>query len=425
MSSRNVALSRRELLQLSAAGALGLPASGWFDQLAAHAAATGAKPKSCILLFMFGGPSHIDTFDPKPENPTSEINPIATSVPGIQISEFLPKIAGRMKDLAILRGMSTSEGSHGRARYTMHTGYREGVGGVVHPSLGAITSRCLGRPEDELPNYFALGGRDFGGGAFGAGYAGPMHAPVEITDPTRGVENLKPADGALPAFDKRAALLDELERGFIDRVQSPMAAAHRATYQRAARLMHSSKAKAFDISLEPESVRDAYGRTPFGDGCLTARRLVEHGVSFVEVILGNWDTHRENTAGVRNLSNTLDPAMAALLDDLRDRGMLDSTLVIWMGEFGRTPHVGKQGGRDHYPQAWSTVLAGGGIKAGQVIGRTDSKGGAVEEGRVGAVDFMATVCQVMGIDYREELVTPTGRPIRIVDKNEKIVKELF
>src|SRR6185503_5296597 len=156
------------------------------------------------------------------------------------------------------RGMSTSEGSHGRARYYMHTGYREGVGGVVHPSLGAIASRCLGQPEDELPNFFSLGGN-----SFGAGYAGPMHAPVEIADPARGVENLKPVDNSLAAFDKRAGLLDELERGFVERVQAPMAAAHRATYERAARLMHSSKAKALDISQEPDSVRDAYGRTQF------------------------------------------------------------------------------------------------------------------------------------------------------------------
>ena len=332
------------LLQLSAAGALSLPASGWFDRLAAHAAATGAKPKSCILLFMFGGPSHIDTFDPKPENPSSQIKPIATSVPGIQVGEFLPKVAGQMKELALLRGMSTSEGSHGRARYYMHTGYREGVGGVVHPSLGAITSRCLGQPEDELPNFFSLGGQ-----SFGAGYAGPLHAPVEIADPARGVENLKPADDSLPAFDKRAGLLDELEQGFVERVQAPMAAAHRATYERAARLMHSSKAKAFDISQEPAAVRDAYGRTKFGEGCLLARRLVEHGVSFVEVTLGNWDTHRDNATGIRSLCDVLDPAMAALLADLKQRGLLDTTLVIWMGEFGRTPHVGKQGGRDHYP----------------------------------------------------------------------------
>src|SRR5687768_4196601 len=175
---RNGQLARRELLQLSAAGGLSLPVSGWFDRLAAHAAATGPRPKSCILLFMFGGPSHIDTFDPKPENATSQIKPIATSVTGIQVGESHPEVAGQMNQLALLRGMSTSEGSHGRARYYLHTGYREGVGGVVHPRLGAIASRCLGRPEDELPNFFSMGGQ-----AFGAGYAGPMHAPVEIADP--------------------------------------------------------------------------------------------------------------------------------------------------------------------------------------------------------------------------------------------------
>jgi len=417
---RNRALSRRELLQLSAAGALSLPVSGWFDRLAAHAAETRPKRMSCILLFMTGGPSHIDTFDPKPENPSSEIRPIATSVSGIQVGEFLPQVAGQMEELALLRGMSTSEGSHGRARYYMHTGYREGVGGVVHPSLGAIASRCLSQPEDELPNFFSLGGQ-----SFGAGYAGPLHAPVEIAEPARGVENLRPADGSLPAFDKRAGLLDELERGFVERVQAPMAAAHRATYERAARLMHSPKARALDISQEPASVQGAYGRTKFGESCLLARRLVEHGVSFVEVVLGNWDTHRDNATTIRTLCDVLDPAMSALLGDLKQRGLLDTTLVIWMGEFGRTPHVGKQGGRDHYPQAWTSVLAGGGIRGGQAIGRTDKKGGTVEAGRVSAVDFLATVCKLLDIDYTSNFSTTTGRPIRIVDKGEKLVKELF
>src|SRR6185436_868261 len=221
---------------------------------------------------------------------------------------------------------------------------------------------------DELPNFFSMGGQ-----AFAAGYAGPLHAPVEIADPARGVENLKPADNSLLAFDKRAGLLDELERGFVERAQAPMAAAHRATYERAARLMHSPKARALDISQEPAAVREAYGHTRFGEGCLLARRLIEHGVSFVEVSLGNWDTHRDNAATIRTLCDALDPAMAALLGDLKQRGLLDTTLVIWMGEFGRTPHVGKQGGRDHYPQAWTTVMAGGGINAGMVIGRTDKR----------------------------------------------------
>src|SRR3984893_5502699 len=193
-SCRNSGLSRRELLKVSAAGVLGLPVSGWLDVLAARAAeqSAGGRPrhKSCILLFMTGGPSHIDTFDPKPENKTSQFKPMDTSVPGIQVSELLPGVARQMRDLAVIRGMSTGEGSHGRARYYMHTGYREGVGGVVHPSLGAIVSARLGSGENPLPNCVTIGGQ-----SFGAGYAGPMHAPVEVAKPDRGVENLKPADG--------------------------------------------------------------------------------------------------------------------------------------------------------------------------------------------------------------------------------------
>lgn len=416
-------LSRRDLLKLSALGALSAPASGWLDILATRAAAQSsgsqAKHKSCILLFMTGGPSHIDTFDPKPQNKTSELKPIATSVGGIQLCEALPRVAKVAGDLAFLRGMSTSEGSHGRARYYMHTGYREGVGGVVHPSLGAITSRVLGSEEDELPNFVSIGGQ-----SFGSGYAGPLHAPVEVGDPAKGIENLKPND-AMAAFDRRVGLLEEIEKGFVDRVQTPSALAHQATYKRAAQLMHSQKAKAFDITQESAETRELYGRSRFGDGCLLARRLVEHGVSFVEVNLGGWDTHRDNAGRIKTLCGELDPAFGGLVTDLKRRGMLDTTLVVWMGDFGRTPHVGKQGGRDHYPRAWTSVLAGAGIKAGQAVGRTDKDGGTVEEGRVTAVDFMATVCTALGIDYKKNFYSRDGRPMRIVDKNEKVVKELF
>jgi len=419
---RNEPLSRRDLLKLSAAGALGLPISGWLDRLAAHAAQESPgrpKHKSCILLFMTGGPSHIDTFDPKPGNKTSQIKPIGTSVPGIQVCEHLPKVAKVMNDVALLRGMSTSEGSHGRARYYMHTGYREGVGGVVHPSMGAIASRWLGQPDDTLPNFVSIGGQ-----SFGAGYAGPMHAPIEVADAAKGVENMKPAD-SLAALDRRVGLLEEIEKGFVERMQVPSAQAHQATYQRAAQLMHSAKAKAFDIGQETSTTRELYGRSKFGDACLLARRLVENDVTFVEVSLGNWDTHRDNTNRVKSLCGELDPAMAGLIADLKQRGLLETTLVVWMGDFGRTPHVGKQGGRDHYPRAWTSVLAGAGIKAGQAIGRTDKEGGTVEDGKLSAVDFMATVCSALGIDYKKNFYSRDGRPMRIVDKNEKVVKELF
>jgi len=422
MSSMLNELSRRQLFRLAAMSGAGAPVSGWLNTLAAHAADESKvgkkKHKSCILLFMTGGPSHLDTFDPKPANKSSAFKPIATAVNGVKVSDLLPKTATMMKDMVLLRGMSTSEGSHGRARYYMHTGYREGVGGVVHPSLGAITSHFLGKAEDDLPNFFSIGGQ-----SFGAGYAGPMHAPVEITNPSTGIENLKPTD-SLNALDRRSNLLQDLEKGFVDRVQTSGAEAHKATYERTLKLMHSEKVKAFDISQETAATRDAYGRTKFGEGCLLARRLVETGVSFVEVTLGSWDTHRDAENRLKSLTGELDPAYSALLKDLKERGMLDDTLVVWMGDFGRTPHVGKQGGRDHYPRAWTSVLAGGGLKTGQAVGRTNDQGADVEEGKVGTVDFMATICKALGINYEKNLYAG-NRPMRVVDKNEKVVKEIF
>jgi uncharacterized protein (DUF1501 family) len=420
LRSSSPPLSRRDLLKLASVGALSVPVSGWLNVLARAAEKSpGAKRKSCILLFMTGGPSHIDTFDPKPENKSSELKAIDTAVSGIKVCEGLPKVAKQMKDMVLLHGMSTTEGSHGRARYYMHTGYREGVGGVVHPSMGAIVSKFLGEKSPQLPNFVSIGG-----GAYGAGYAGPFHAPVEVGDPARGVEFMKAHD-SLDGLDKRFSLLQEMEKGFVDRVQAPVAEAHQATYQRAATLMHSKQGKAFDLSDEPSNVRDAYGRSRFGDGCLLARRLVEHGVPFVEVQMGGWDTHRDNAGRVKKLCGDLDPAMATLISDLKERGMLNDTLVVWMGDFGRTPNVGKQGGRDHYPRAWTSVMAGGGIKTGQTVGKTDKQGGTVTERPITAVDFMATVCKAMGIDHTKDLYSRDGRPMRVVNKGEKVVSEVF
>jgi uncharacterized protein (DUF1501 family) len=218
-----------------------------------------------------------------------------------------------------------------------------------------------------------------------------------------------------------------MEQAFHKEYKAPSAVSHQATYQNAVRLMQSKEAKAFDLSQEPAVVREAYGKNRFGDGCLLARRLIETGVSFVEVALGGWDTHQNNFERVKQLSSQVDPAMSTLITDLKDRGLLDSTLVIWMGEFGRTPKINTRGdkpGRDHYPRAWSTVLAGGGIPGGQVIGRTDKEGAVVEDRPVSALDFMATVCKIIGVDYTKQNNSPGGRPIRIVDKGAKPIEGL-
>jgi hypothetical protein len=425
-------LTRREWIRLSAAGILAPSVSGWFQVLAgraAEAAARGVKHKSCVLLWMDGGPSHLDTFDLKPEAAAGvrgEFKPVVTSVPGIQICERFPRFARLMQRAAILRGMSTEEADHGRARIYMHTGYKPGIGGVTYPGLGSIVSAELGRPESPLPNFVVTGSPlnkyDF---LTSPGYLGPRHQPLVLADPGRGLENLNPL---VPQddFNDRVAVLEQLERSFARTYKAGAAAAHQTTFARAVQLMRSDKGKAFDLGLEPPSLREAYGDSGFGRGCLLARRLVEAGVPFVEVYLSNWDAHERKTAdGVKELMPQVDLGMSALLTDLNERGLLDSTLVIWMGEFGRTPRVNTNGGRDHYARAWSTVLAGGGIKGGQVIGRTDKDGAAVVDRPISVVDFMATVCQVLGIDYTKKIDTPSGRPIGLVDKGAKPIGELF
>jgi hypothetical protein len=416
-------LSRRDLLKLSAAGVLGASLSGWLGVLAARAAETRARHKRCILLWMDGGPSHKDTFDLKPGTANGgPYQPISTAVPGIQISEHFPRFAPLMRHAAIIRSMSTVEGAHGRAKVHLHTGYREGVGGLVYPSLGAIVSKEIGNPASPMPNFVSIGNR-----SYGSGFLGPRHQPLIVADPNRGVENMRPAVAA-GQFNDRVGLLEELEAGFHRTHPDGMGTAHRTTYQRAVTLMRDRGARAFDLSQEPSSSRAAYGTSRFGDGCLLARRLVEAGVSFVEVTLGGWDTHQNNFNRVRTLSQQVDPAMSQLVTDLRDRGLLDETLVIWMGEFGRTPRINQRGaqpGRDHYPRAWSTVMVGGGIRGGQVIGRTDAEGAVVQLRPVSAIDFLATVCRVLGIDYTKQNQTPIGRPIRVVERGASPIQELI
>jgi hypothetical protein len=416
-------LTRRDALKLAAAGVTGASLSGWLGVLAAHAAAGKVRHKACVLLWMDGGPSHIDTFDPKPESKTGgPYKPIPTSVPGIQISELFPQFAQQMHHAAILRGMSTGEGAHGRAKYNLHTGYREGQGGVVYPSLGSIVAKELGREDFPLPSFVSIGNR-----SYGAGFLGTRYQPLVVADARRGVANLQPLVMG-NAFDDRVGLLEEMEKAFYRDYQAGASVAHRTTYERAVVLMKSKEAKAFDLSQEPAAVRKAYGETRFGEGCLLARRLIETGVSFVEVSLGGWDTHQDNFARVKALSQQADPAMSALVRELKERGLLDSTLIVWMGEFGRTPRINARGpkpGRDHYPRAWSTLLMGGGIKAGQVVGKTDRDGASVVDRRTSAIDFLATICTLLGINYNKQNTTPANRPVRIVDKGAKVVTEVL
>ncbi|MFO0850455.1 MAG: DUF1501 domain-containing protein [Gemmataceae bacterium] len=337
----------------------------------------------------------------------------------MQISEHLPRVAQVMHHGVVVRGMSTPEGAHPRAKYNLHTGYREGQGGLTYPSLGAIVSKELGRGDFPVPNFVSIGNR-----SYGSGFLGPKHQPLIVTDPARGVEDLK-AIVSDKQFDRRSGLLEQMEKAFYHEYQDGLITDHTTTYHRAVALMRSKEAKAFDLGQESASAKGRYGSGRFAEGCLMARRLVEARVPFVEVNLGGWDTHQDNFARVKALSGQVDSALAALVTDLKERGLLDSTLVVWMGEFGRTPHINTRGakpGRDHYPKAWSLAMFGGGIRGGGVIGRTDKEGATVEDGKVGTTDFLGTVCELLGIDHTKKNETPSGRPVQVVDKPKPFTK---
>jgi hypothetical protein len=442
-------LSRRDWLKLTAAGVVSYSMSGWLESMAADAAGHPQRRRSCILLWMNGGPSQMDTFDLKPGHANGgTFREIATSVPGIRISEHLPKIARFMDRMAIVRSMSTKEGDHGRAAFLLRTGYLPQPS-IEYPTIGSLVSKELGEEQAELPNFVSIApSRFLSPGAYGSGFLGPLHAPLIVGESSyspaqsQGQANyqdsLKVRDLSPPAglgttrFDNRVDLLQELDQDFASQHPGTAPQSHRAAYERAVRLMRTAAAKAFNLDDEAPALRDAYGRNLFGQGCLLARRLVERGVPFVEVTLGGfdaggigWDTHQANFDGVRKLSEVLDPAWSTLMEDLRLRGLLDSTLIVWMGEFGRTPKINPQAGRDHYPNAWSTALAGGGIRGGQVVGRTSSDGTKVEERPVSVPDFLATVCGALGIDPLKQNQSNIGRPIRIVDKVAKPLQELL
>jgi hypothetical protein len=438
-------LSRREFVVSAAASA---SLCGWLGRLAA-AAPDGPRPKACILLWMAGGPSHIDTFDPKPDAPANvrgEFKPIDTSVPGIRISEHFPKFAKLLKHAAILRGMSTQESDHKLATYHLHTGYQNRAGAVAFPSLGAIVAKELGKRDVPLPNFVAIGRAPQE--AVSAGFLGPDYQPLGVTDPVRGLDFIAPL-APEKEFARQVELLQQLEEPFHQAYRSEAGDAHRTVTERAVRLMNAKQKQVFDLSRETEEVRAAYGRPApasaprrpgeknpaaesggFGQGCLMARRLVETGVPFVEVVMGDgvgWDTHRDNFPRTKALSLECDTAMSALVEDLQKRGLLDTTLVVWMGEFGRSPQCGG-GGRNHWSKAWSSVLIGGGIKGGQVVGKTDRDGAAVSERPISVTDFLGTVCTILGIDYKRKNHPPgVDRPIPVVDtsKGVKVLSELL
>jgi uncharacterized protein (DUF1501 family) len=425
-------VSRRDLFRLTAAGVVAASPSGWLLPRAAFAVeGKAARSKACIMLHMQGGVSQHHTFT-VPEY-KAENQQIDTAVAGVKFCEYFPKLAARMGDICLIRGMSTGNSVHERARVLMHTGYNPN-GTVAYPSIGNVASIELGPPEAELPNFVSVyaGSDGLGSGPLhrsAPAYLGPKHAPVPVNDPVRGIENLKTAVG-LDLFDESARLLDEFETKGQAVRPSAAAAAHRANYRKALQLLHSDKMKAFDLETEPAATRDAYGKSQFGKSLLLARRLVEAGVPFIEITLDGWDDHGGAAKNIKRRAEYLDPTIGYLIEDLKQRGLFDHTLVVFMSEFGRTPQLRDSGynqtlGAGHYANAWTTWLAGCGVKGGRVIGKVDAKGGEVTDRPVNAQEFLATICHALGIDCHKEYISKEGRPMTFLGKNAKPVMEAF
>ena len=413
-------INRRHFLQTIALGTAGLACSAtipisFTDWMALHAADLRKHQMACILLWMAGGPSQLETFDPKPGTEHGgDTKAIPTAVPGISIAEGWGHTAKVMKDIALVRSMTNKEGNHQRATYQLHTGYVPSAT-IKHPHLGCSMVSELGESQFDLPHIVSIGGP-----TTGAGFLGAALEPFVVQNPQQPPENTQPKVGA-DRFRRRLGLLERIEgagferTGGGDRVRD-----HKALYRQTAKMILSPHMKAFHLDEEPDPLRDAYGRTPFGQGCLLARRLVQAGVTFIEVRSNGWDTHQQNHEKVGKLAEQVDPGFAALVTDLKQRDMLNQTLVVWMGEFGRTPKINPNAGRDHFPKVFNVALAGGGIKGGQVIGASNADGSDVKDHPVTVPDLLASLCHSLKVDAAKEMMSPIGRPIKIVDGGKHV-----
>jgi hypothetical protein len=421
-----MALSRRHFLGAGAAAAGTFAADMTrFDALRHSAWAEDVKKqgKRVILLWLAGGASQLETFDPKPGRPTGgPYRAIPTSATGVHISELLPQMAARIQQTtAIVRSLNTKNSDHGGGASLMETGRLKDPG-IAYPDLGAICAKELGRLDSAVPDYVSMYTSTEGRRKGTSGFLGSRYAPMFLSESMqpeniRRLETISDVD-----HQDRLALRNLLARRFSQNRHSDTLGSHTQAYQRVRGLMASEKL--FDIEQEPAEMRAKYGPTQFGQQCLIARRLVEAGVPFVKVARAWWDSHGENFETHRELCADLDHSMSALLDDLKDRGLLEHTLVLTFGEFGRTPTINASLGRDHFAAAWSATLSGCGVRGGACFGKTDEDGQKVVDGEVGAGDLFATIFAALGIDPHKEYHVG-ARPIPLADFGCKPIKEIL
>jgi uncharacterized protein (DUF1501 family) len=413
-------MTRRHFLShLAGASALTIPALTLGHSLRTHAAQLKKNHKSAILLWMSGGPSTMDIWDLKPGAPTGgPFKPISTAG-DVQICEHMPLTAKVMDKLAIVRSMSTSEADHNRGRYYMHTGYKP-VLNIEHPSYGAVMAHELidQRPDLQIPPFVSVGG-----GSVGPGFLGMAWAPFVVNSNGQ-VRNLDMGIDESRLYQRMKAL-QLIETSFIEQKRGSAAEEHAKVLDKTLNLMTSAQMDAFKVNKEPKEVMDRYGTDGFARGCLMARRLVEAGVPFIEVDYGGWDNHSNIFPTLQNTKlPVIDKAISALVEDLSQRGLLQDTAIIWMGEFSRTPRINGNTGRDHWARSWSVVLGGAGMKGGIAVGKTNDDGTTVETDPYTSQDVMATVCKALGISLETTFTSKSGRPMKIANGG-KVIKELF
>lgn len=413
-------MSRRHFVShMVGASSIAIPALAFGNSLRTNAATLKANRKSAIMLWMGGGPSTIDLWDLKPGAATGgPFKPISTTG-DVQICEHLPKIAQQMKHLSIIRSMSTREADHNRGRYYMHTGFVPNPN-IEHPSYGSVIAHetASQRQDLEIPPFVAVGG-----GSVGPGFLGMAWSPFTVNS-NGDIRNLQLGIDER-RLEQRMRTLSMIEGNFVAQNRGPAAEDHQKILKKTLDLMTSEQMKAFKVREEPEAMKAKYGNNAFGQGCLLARRLVEAGVAFVEVDLGGWDNHANIFTTLQNQRlPQMDQAMAALVEDLEQRGLLQDTAIMWMGEFGRTPRINGDTGRDHFARAWSVVVGGGGMKGGIAVGKTNEDGTSVETEPYTSEDVMASVCKSLGISLETTFTSKNGRPMKIANGG-KVIKELF
>ena len=416
---------RRRFLEQAAKSLLGVSLFPAMSRAvsAAEAESTG-KAKRLIYLFMSGGMTHLDTFDLKPGHPNQgATKPIGTNVAGIAISEFLPVLATEFDKIAVIRSMFTQTGDHEDGEYLMRTSYEQ-IATERHPSVGPWIQKFRGRQSKSLPDTVLIGAPPRHPGA---GFLDPSFSPLPIGDPNRGLENtVPPAYLTAESFEKRVDLIQQFDKKFRQKFKSRDLQSYTDFYAEATSLLSSGELKAFDLNQEKKEDRDRYGRDAFGQGCLLARRLIESNVRCVEVTCGGWDMHTSiyNAGTLPSRAGIMDRALGNLIKDLSKSGLLDETLIVLTTEFGRSPQLNYNAGRDHHPAVFSTVLAGGGIRGGQLYGSSDSAGHAVDQDGVSPADFNATIATALGLPLTKEIFSPTGRPFKVAHDGKAIAKLL-